>query len=282
VDTKELAITRAQASRAAIERLYVEMRHLFNRGTYRRLGDMGEVLTEALLTLRPEIYGSMGDQEKVELDGLVYVVDRLPRGIEECRFVKLISEEGYRDAGFETIVPAKRRRNCYRIDKDHMYIEVTRGRSEIYDILTHLTFMYIEAEKIRLHALDEEGKPVEKDSMGYLRTQMVADDTLGFRENYRKGDVRDYVDGDNQEFVNYGYGEWTLIADSSRVYKGGSWADRLYWLSPGTRRYKEQNKSSSKIGFRCAMIRVGGETGNEDMGGLQFQEKGRNIKRRYK
>jgi len=159
VDTKELAITRAQASRAAIERLYVEMRHLFNRGTYRRLGDMGEVLTEALLTLRPEIYGSMGDQEKVELDGLVYVVDRLPRGIEECRFVKLISEEGYRDAGFETIVPAKRRRNCYRIDKDHMYIEVTRGRSEIYDILTHLTFMYIEAEKIRLHALDEEGKP---------------------------------------------------------------------------------------------------------------------------
>ncbi len=159
MDTKELTITRAQASRAAIERLYIEMRHLFNQGTYRRLGDTGEVLTEALLTLRPEIYGSMGDLEKVELDGLVYVVDRLPRGIEECRFVKLISEEGYRDAGFKTIVPAKRRRNCYRIDEDHMYIEVTRGRSEIYDILTHLTFMYIEAEKIRLHALDEEGKP---------------------------------------------------------------------------------------------------------------------------
>lgn len=130
--------------------------------------------------------------------------------------------------------------------------------------------------------LDEEGKPVQKDSLGRLKTQMVADDTLGFRDNYREGDVRDFVDGDNQEFVNYGYGEWTLIADSSRVYKGGSWADRLYWLSPGTRRYKEQNKSSSKIGFRCAMIRVGGETGNEDMGGIQFQEKGRTIKRRYK
>jgi len=130
--------------------------------------------------------------------------------------------------------------------------------------------------------LDEEGKPVEKDSLGYLKTQIVADDTLGFRDNYRKGDVSNFLDGDNKEFVNYGYGEWTLIADSSRVYKGGSWADRLYWLSPGTRRYKEQNKSSSKLGFRCAMVRVGGETGNEDMGGLEFQEKGRNIKRRYK
>jgi len=159
VESNDLTITRAQASRAAIERLYIEMRHIFNRGSYRHLGDSGEVLTEALLTLRPEIYGSMGDREKVELDGLVYVVDRLPKGIEECRFIKLISEEGYRDGGFETIVPAKRRRNCYRVDKDHMYIEVTRGRSEIYDILTHLTFMYLEADKIRIHALDEEGVP---------------------------------------------------------------------------------------------------------------------------
>ncbi|MEM9721024.1 MAG: hypothetical protein AAGA10_17300 [Bacteroidota bacterium] len=153
----ELEITRARASRTAIERLYIEMRHIFNKGSYRDLGDRGEVLTEALLTLSPEIYGSMSDQEKVELDGLVYIVERLPKGIEECRFVKLVSEEGYRDAGFPIIVPAKRRRNCYRIDSDHIYIEVTRGRSEIYDILTHLTFMYIEAEKIYRNVEDDEG-----------------------------------------------------------------------------------------------------------------------------
>jgi len=130
--------------------------------------------------------------------------------------------------------------------------------------------------------LDEEGMPVEKDSLGRLRTRLVEDDTLGIRDNYRKGDVRNFDDGDNEEFVSYGYGDYTLISDRARVIKGGSWADRMYWLTPSTRRYKDQDKSSSKIGFRCAMIRVGGETGNEDMGGIQFQEKGRKIKRRYK
>lgn len=130
--------------------------------------------------------------------------------------------------------------------------------------------------------LDEEGKPVEKDSLGYLKTKLVDDDTLGLRENYRKGDVRNFKDGDIEEFVDYGYGDWSLINDKARVYKGGSWADRLYWLSPGTRRFMDEDKSSNKVGFRCAMVRVGGETGNEDMGGIQFQEKGRKIKRRYK
>ncbi len=126
--------------------------------------------------------------------------------------------------------------------------------------------------------LDEEGKPIEKDSLGRLQRQMVEDDTLGLRENYRKGDVRNYLDGDDSESVNYGYGEWSLISDRARVIKGGSWADRLYWLSPGTRRYKDQDKSDRTIGFRCAMIRVGGEAGNEDTGGNQFKEGGKGRK----
>lgn len=154
-----LELTRARESRAAIERLYIEMRHLFNRGSYRQLGASGEVLTDALKTLSPEIYGSLNDFEKVELDGLVYVINRLPKGIESCRFIRLISEEGFSETNFEAIVPLARRRNCYRIDEERMFIEVTRGRSEIYDILTHLTFLYVEGEKIRLHAMDEEGSP---------------------------------------------------------------------------------------------------------------------------
>ncbi|MEL6732540.1 MAG: hypothetical protein AAFP83_15520 [Bacteroidota bacterium] len=153
-----ITLTRARISRAAIERLYIEMRHLFNSGVYRHLGERGEVLTEALLTLSPEIYGSMANPSKVELAGLIYVIDRQPKGIEECRYIKLISEEGYQESGFEVLVPAARRRNCYRIDDEHMFIEVTRGRSEIYDILTHLTFMYMEADKIYEHALTEEGE----------------------------------------------------------------------------------------------------------------------------
>ena len=153
--------SRAQESRAAIERIYIMVRHLFARGHYKPGGVSGYALSEALLTLQPEIYGSMADGEKVELDGLAYVTARLPKGIERCRFIKLIAAEGYSNSGFEKIIPAKRRRNCYRIDEETMLIEVTRGRSEIYDILTHLTFIYIEADKIRAHALDE-GHPTQE------------------------------------------------------------------------------------------------------------------------
>ncbi|WP_010521404.1 DUF6909 family protein [Aquimarina agarivorans] len=147
--------TRAQESTNAIERLYIGMRHLFNRGYYKPLGVSGETLREAMLVLRPEIYGSI-NEEKVELNGLLYVLERLPEGIEECRYVNLTSEEGYKNAHFEVIIPKKRRRNCYRVDADQMNIEITRGRSEIYDILTHLTFMYMESEKIRKRIQQED------------------------------------------------------------------------------------------------------------------------------
>lgn len=149
---------RAQESRAAIERLYITMRHLFNRGSYKPFGVSGKSLREALLTLSPEIYGSMADEERVEMDGLFYVMDRLPKGIEECRFIRLISKEGYADSNFEVIIPPKRRRNCYRIDEQQMYVEMTRGRSDIYDILTHLTFLYIESSKILKNSMDAKGK----------------------------------------------------------------------------------------------------------------------------
>ena len=80
--------TRAQESSAAIERLYITMRHLFNRGFYKPMGVSGETLREALLELRPEIYGSIAE-EKAELDGLLYVLERLPIGIEECSLINL-------------------------------------------------------------------------------------------------------------------------------------------------------------------------------------------------
>ncbi len=139
--------TRAQESTNAIEKLYISMRHLFSRGFYKPMGVSGETLRKSLLSLRPEIYGSIAE-ERTELNGLTYVIERLPEGIEECQFINLTADEGYDDSHFETIIPPKRRRNCYRIDKDQMNIEITRGRSEIYDILTHLTFLFIESHKI--------------------------------------------------------------------------------------------------------------------------------------
>lgn len=150
--------TRAQESSNAIERMYITMRHLFNRGFYKPMGVSGETLRESLLQLRPEIYGSISE-DKAELEGLLYVIDRLPEGIEECSFINLTSDEGYGNSHFKPIIPPKRRRNCYRIDDEQMNIEITRGRSEIYDILTHLTFLFVESHKISKRVLiDEQGK----------------------------------------------------------------------------------------------------------------------------
>jgi hypothetical protein len=154
--------TRAQESTAAIERIYITMRHLFIRGFYKPMGISGSTLRESLLALRPEIYGSIAEP-KVELNGLLYIMERLPLGIEECRFINLTSDEGYANSHFQAIIPQKRRRNCYRIDDEQMNIEITRGRSDIYDILTHLTFLFIESHKIMNSVLLENGKGVTRD-----------------------------------------------------------------------------------------------------------------------
>lgn len=158
IEVKNIVRSRAQESSSAVEKLYITMRHLFNRGFYKPMGVSGDTLREALLALRPEIYGTIAE-EKVELNGLLYVIERLPIGIEECRFINLTSDEGYSKSHFKAIIPPKRRRNCYRIDQEQMNVEITRGRSDIYDILTHLTFIFIESHKIKNKVLlDESGE----------------------------------------------------------------------------------------------------------------------------
>ena len=108
--------------------------------------------------------------------------------------------------------------------------------------------------------LDEEGLP-QRDSIGRIKYREYTEEEIGSRENYRTSDVRDYRDGDDDSQVAYDYNKATLISNSTRVYKGGSWLDRAYWLQPGTRRYMEQDKASATLGFRCAMIRVGSQMG---------------------
>ena len=68
----------------------------------------------------------------------------------------------------------------------------------------------------------------------------------------------DAPEGNSNEM--YAYGETSLITDRTRVFKGGSWKDRAYWLNPGTRRFLDQDQSTDAIGFRCAMDRVGAPT----------------------
>jgi len=53
------------------------------------------------------------------------------------------------------------------------------------------------------------------------------------------------------------YGTTSLVSDHSKVYKGGSWNDMAFWLNPATRRFMNEDESSSTVGFRCAMTLVG-------------------------
>ena len=70
-------------------------------------------------------------------------------------------------------------------------------------------------------------------------------------------DNQNSFDLNKNTYSVYAYGETSLLTDKSRVYKGGSWKDRAYWMVPGTRRFLDQSLSTASIGFRCAMDRLG-------------------------
>lgn len=110
------------------------------------------------------------------------------------------------------------------------------------------------------------------DTPGGLRMRKVRPEENIDRNNYRVADNINYGDGDAISSINYlspnvnensmyDYGSTTLISNHARVYKGGSWRDRAYYLSPGARRFLDERKSSATIGFRCAMDRVGSPRG---------------------
>lgn len=122
----------------------------------------------------------------------------------------------------------------------------------------------------------QDGVPAEKDSLGRMRYDTISVQDAYGRYNYTKADNRDYLDGDHLSVIHrdkwrltpsqaardttarmYNYGRTTLISNQARVVKGGSWRDGPYYLSPGARRYLNENMATNYIGFRCAMDRVG-------------------------
>lgn len=145
--------------------------------------------------------------------------------------------------------------------------------------------------------VDEDGILAEKDTLGRIQYVNIEPEDAIDRRNYRRADNINYRDGDFQSQINdQGNDHWdtfkneqgkrtetdetmgvyqyetqqqgniervqsSLINDRSRVYKGASWNDRAYWMSPGTRRYLDEDYSTSTIGFRCAMDRVGSPVG---------------------
>lgn len=122
----------------------------------------------------------------------------------------------------------------------------------------------------------EDGTLEEKDSIGHLPTRVLTADEILANQRYesRGADVRDFKDGDSTSNFVYDYGKTTLINNDSKVYKGASWNDRAYWMSPGTRRFMQATQTSSYVGFRCVMDRLGSPNGqNDEKAGNFFDKK---------
>jgi hypothetical protein len=172
-----LELSKSHKARIAIRTFKVLADALTIRGYYKPFGKTGMKLAEALKLFSPEIYGSMGDTRVVELKGLEYVIDRLPRGIEKCNRIILTALEDFQNTTFEEVIPPKRRRVCYVVSEKEICFVVTRGLTEIYDILTHLTFLTIESQKVFERIGDKEGRT----SLEWLDLERVIDqgtDTL--------------------------------------------------------------------------------------------------------
>lgn len=141
-------LSKSQKARIAIRTFKILADSMTLQGSYKPSGLIGEKLAEALKQLSPEIYGSMSDNRVVELQGLEYVFDRMPKGIERCTRITLTAQEDFHDTSFAKIIPLKRRRVSYAVSEKEYCFVITTGKSEIYDILTHITFLNIEAWKI--------------------------------------------------------------------------------------------------------------------------------------
>jgi gliding motility-associated lipoprotein GldJ len=126
--------------------------------------------------------------------------------------------------------------------------------------------------------------PVDEDET-YLRTNFSKSDHINYRDGDKKStryfqsfsddeesdksskmynspihSVSTSEEGDLDRQYDKSSTRTSLINDQSRVYKGGSWRDRDYWLDPAQRRHFPQDMATDYIGFRCAMSRVGSKS----------------------
>jgi len=138
---------------------------------------------------------------------------------------------------------------------------------DVYRPLSHETvadFRPFRGNVFQTPELDEDGNPVfDDDGRIMMRPldEINEENNNQRRDDYRQGNFVSHRDGDDQSAIAEGVDVYadgqTLIGDSIRVYKGGSWRDRAYWLSPGTRRFMHQESATNDIGFRCAMDLIG-------------------------
>jgi gliding motility-associated lipoprotein GldJ len=89
------------------------------------------------------------------------------------------------------------------------------------------------------------------DDLNPIRRDGFLDDAKDYNNNMIKDPATGELTPRNVESFT------SLVTDKARVYKGGSWKDVAYWMSPGTRRFLDQDSATATIGFRCAMIKAG-------------------------
>jgi len=106
------------------------------------------------------------------------------------------------------------------------------------------------------------------DSLGCVDIEFSEEDD---KRDFKDGDIASRIDTDYPLDTTWtdtlnARPEWKIdptdilaprLTKDARVYKGGSWNDRIYWLNPSSRRFLDQNKSANTIGFRCAMSKLG-------------------------
>lgn len=140
-------------------------------------------------------------------------------------------------------------------------------------------FNYFRGNKFQKYYKNGSGE-YERDSLGRLKKADISDEEVKSRRNYQHNYALNHLDGDSASGATYEYGVTTLISDKSKVFKGGSWNDRAYWLSPGARRFLEEDQSSSTIGFRCAQTYMGAPEGPGFKEGNIFGKRRQNSRKK--
>ena len=160
--------------------------------------------------------------------------------------------------------------------------------ADVYRPLSHQDvsdFRPFRGNVFQTMAMDETGSILPKDRYGKIQKRdLDARDVQDYTQNYRQSDYRNFGDGDINSSIYYlerdqdsivshattMYSQYrseqdeditSLINNRARVYKGGSWKDGAYWMSPGARRFLDEQAASNDLGFRCAMTKVGSPAG---------------------
>ncbi len=172
--------------------------------------------------------------------------------------------------------------NDFNYFRGNVYTKNATNEDGTVKVLTTSEIVYDTLENGKIVARDLPGQilqvPIDENDT-YMRTQFTQSDNRDFRDGDRQSsrDYQGYVTNGDRMYnspvneVSSADGEMvrdydktnsrtTLIDNEVRVYKGGSWKDREYWLDPAQRRYLPQTMATDDIGFRNAMSRVGSKS----------------------